>query len=530
MKQNIKHIAKAMFGLMAILFAASSCQKDTVDPNPTVIAPKSVAEIISTDEDFSFLKAALDRANLTSSLGSGSLTVFAPTNAAFKASGFGEKDADVTATIAATDPAVMATFLKTHILNSSVLAKDVPVGINKSLATQGGNAFVSNFNYGTNNGNPATYGIGVNGARVSFADVVATNGVVHKMDAVISPVTGNIMTALQANPDYSLLVQALTKAGLNTSLSGTGPFTVFAPTNTAFTDAGINAAFITATPAATLADILKYHVIIGRVFTTNFVPSSISGSDFEEALVAEARVKETLLELTKNTVLGYSFADNVLRFTDNKARIDGKTNTARTITKNLLTRPNIAATNGVIHAIDKVLTIADKNIVTLLTDNPDKFSILVHAATYANLVSTLSTTNPITVCAPVNDAFISYWKIDPVLKAKVLVGGVLTDVSRNKTKAEIVQEAKDSISSQPQAAIAALLSYHVISNRSFTNWAKGEITMLSGNKANVDGLKINEEEVIIENVKTKVSTAITTNDIGATNGVIHVIDKVLKKL
>jgi uncharacterized surface protein with fasciclin (FAS1) repeats len=509
MKKIRNYILQTAYG-SAFLLSLISCEKDTVDPNPSVQPPKSVAEIITSDRDFSWLEAALDRANLTGTLASGTFTVFAPTNNSFKSSGIDSLG------ILATDPTVLATILRGHILNSSAFSKDIPTGINKSLTTQGATAFSSNFVL-----DGGSYGVGVNGARVSFADIVATNGAVHKMDAVIAPATSTVIATLQANPDFSLLIQALTKAGLNAALGGADPLTIFAPTNDAFAAAGIDVAFITAASAADLADILSYHVISGRIFTTNFAPAAVvSGSQFAGAIPFESNVKETLLPLTKNTVLGYSYSNNVLAFTDNEDRIAGKTKSSKATVKNILTRTNIAATNGVIHAIDKVLSPANKTIVALLSD--PKFSLLIETATRANLVVTLTTTSPLTVFAPTDDAFIAYWKINPVLTDTVLLGGVKTAVSRPKTTPEIKQEAKDSINSKTPAQMAALVQYHAVGSRLFSNTlVDGDLTMLSGEKATIAGATITS--------KNETTAAKITNvDLGATNGIVHIIDRVLK--
>merc|ERR1719182_892577 len=75
-------------------------------------------------------------------------------------------------------------------------------------------------------------------ATVTSADLACANGVIHTIDKVVLPPTLNIVqTALSADPEFTVLVKALTKAKLVTTLSGTGPFTVFAPTNAAFTAA-----------------------------------------------------------------------------------------------------------------------------------------------------------------------------------------------------------------------------------------------------------------------------------------------------
>ena len=67
------------------------------------------------------------------------------------------------------------------------------------------------------------------------ADIAASNGVIHAIDKVLLPPNKNIVeTAIASTLEFSILVEAVTAANLGATLSGTGPFTVFAPTNAAF--------------------------------------------------------------------------------------------------------------------------------------------------------------------------------------------------------------------------------------------------------------------------------------------------------
>jgi uncharacterized surface protein with fasciclin (FAS1) repeats len=177
-------------------------------------------------------------------------------------------------------------------------------------------------------------GVSVNGARVTQADVAASNGVIHVIDQVLVPPAGTLLQVIQAlntanNNQYSLLIAAATRAGaaVITALStATGPYTVFAPNNAAFTAAGFGteAAINAATPAA-LQAVLLNHVVGARVFSTNLVSGSVNaaGGGPLAIVVGSAGV----------TVSGKGNGTNVAN----------------------VTRTNIVATNGVIHLIDRVL-------------------------------------------------------------------------------------------------------------------------------------------------------------------------------
>jgi len=156
-------------------------------------------------------------------------------------------------------------------------------------------------------------------AEVTQADVEASNGVVHVIDKVVLPPT--VVDIAKGSADHTVLVEALVKANLVNTLDGTGPFTVFAPTDQAFTNA-LTALGLTKTQLldkADLADILKYHVLSGKVMSADLQPTQ------NPATVQGAKVT-----ITK----------------------DGSTVKFAEATVN---PADIVASNGVVHVIDKVV-------------------------------------------------------------------------------------------------------------------------------------------------------------------------------
>merc|ERR1712216_1119142 len=165
-------------------------------------------------------------------------------------------------------------------------------------------------------------------AGVSTADISCSNGVIHVIDAVLlppvlllPPVQDIVETAMSAG-NFTVLVEALQTAGLVDALKGAGPFTVFAPTDAAFTDLlgtmGVTKAELLA--RAELADILKYHVLSGSsVMSTDLAPMQ----------------DVTTLEGSKLTVTK-----------------DGSTVKAGSAG---VSTADISCSNGVIHVIDAVL-------------------------------------------------------------------------------------------------------------------------------------------------------------------------------
>jgi uncharacterized surface protein with fasciclin (FAS1) repeats len=140
---------------------------------------------------------------------------------------------------------------------------------------------------------------------------------------------GTIVDVAAANPDFSTLVAAVKAAGLAETLSGTGPFTVFAPTNEAFAKlpAGLVDKLLLPANKDVLAKILTYHVVASKVMA----------ADVKDGKVATVEGSE----ITLNTMNGV---------TVNDAKV---------------TAADVAASNGVIHVIDTVLVPADVDVSKL---------------------------------------------------------------------------------------------------------------------------------------------------------------------
>jgi transforming growth factor-beta-induced protein len=293
-----------------------------------------IVEIAASNDTFSTLVAAVQAAGLVEALqGEGPFTVFAPTNAAFDALPAGTIDALLG------DPSGDLTqILLYHVVSGAVMAADVSDGL--EAETLQGDVVVFTVNED---------GVMINNANVILTDIVATNGIIHVIDAVLLPtaeegaaeadeamaeeveegaaeadeavaeVTDIVDTAVAAG-SFTTLVAAVEAAGLVDALKGEGPFTVFAPTDAAFAalPAGTIDALL-ADPSGDLTQILLYHVVSGAVMA----------ADVSNGLEAE-------------TLQGQSLSFS----------IDGSSvmvNNANIIVT------DIEASNGVIHVIDVVL-------------------------------------------------------------------------------------------------------------------------------------------------------------------------------
>ena len=305
--------------MFAIGFTAISCSSNEDEP----VMSQTAYAIASRDANLSSLKAAIDKAGLAQTLdGTGTYTIFAPSNAAFatflQANGF--------ASLNDVPVAALKEILLNHVLASKVTSSEITTGYVSTLA-KGGASATRNLSMFINK---TSSGVKINGvANVTTADIMATNGVIHKTDAVIGLPT--VVTHALANPNFTTLVAALTRSDMPNFvgiLGGTAgsPFTVFAPTNGAFgsllTELGLSG--LGDIPQATLESVLKYHVVAGaNVASTdlvnNMTVTTFQGGTFTITTTGGAKIKD-----------GQGRTTNII-LTD------------------------VQCSNGIVHAIDKVL-------------------------------------------------------------------------------------------------------------------------------------------------------------------------------
>ncbi len=321
----MKTIATAL--LLTSLFA---CTDDDDPPTPPPATERSIVETAQATPDLATLVAAVefasDNGDLVDLLSNpGTLTVFAPTNAAFDALAVeltGSATAKGADLLTAQNKPLVRAVLQYHVLTTEVGASAIPFGM--PITTAEGSIFK------IESGSPPTIFDGRNRqAKITATDIDATNGVVHVIDRVILPADKNIVEVAQAAAagtpaELSILVEAVVAADLAGTLSGPGPFTVFAPTDAAFaallTELGVTKPQLLANTAL-LTQVLTYHVVSGRV------------------LKAQVPVGTPV-----TTVQGATFTVGAnLAITDGRSRTSGIVGT------------DVFATNGVIHVIDKVI-------------------------------------------------------------------------------------------------------------------------------------------------------------------------------
>ncbi len=289
-------------------------------------------------------------------------------------------------------------------------------------------------------------------------------------DVPTPPKTNTITDVVVAGASFSVLEEAVVKANLATTLSGTGPFTVFAPDNAAFASAGITSATVASLSATQLSDLLLYHTIGSKILAAN-VPAG------PNAKVVTAGGDSVFV--TKNAA--GVFVNGI------------KVATA-----------DVAADNGVIHVLSKALNKPSGNIVATAQAAGSGLDSLVKAIVRANnasggdptLINTLSTAT-ITVFAPTNAAFTQ----------------LLTALGTNN------------IDNIPVATLLAVLRYHVVGGRAFSSdLANGPLAMLAGGNTTIS---LTAGATIRGNGNGGTASNIVATNIMARNGVVHVIDRVL---
>ena len=495
-----------VYTLIACLLVSSlpfSVTADATDDIPTNAAGTGIHDS---------LVAALTQADLVTTLqGTGPFTVFAPTDQAFADAGI-----DLTTFDTDEENATLVDILTYHVVSGKVMSTDLTDGMEASALNQDTLTF-----------SVSSSEVKVNDAVVTLADVESSNGVIHVIDKVLmppaDPVYVDIPATAQSTGVHTALVAALSQANLVATLQGEGPFTVFAPTDQAFTDAGIDlSTFDTPEENATLADILLYHVYAGAVpasaVTDGLAVTMVNGDKATFAVgtdgsvsVGDATVTGADVQTSNGIIhvidkvlmppagdICYNMVSHTIvpgatnLICNSYMYVENYTMGGQTIT---------GCYNTVTHAVSDVsAAICGAYMWTpavnlaMTAGATTIHTSLVAALTAADLVTTLSGDTEYTVFAPSDDAFAA--------------AGI--DLDSFDTPEEI-------------AVLTDILLYHVVAGTTMsTDLAEGMTTVSA---ANSDDLTIHVADGAVM-VGTAMAN-VTLADVPASNGVIHVIDQVL---
>jgi len=489
--------------LTSLIFSCKQNDDDAVaDDNSDNNSSETLSNITTLTQSVNILSDLVDalelsQAGLLDDLASetGNFTVFAPSNDAFDAlfdqlEGFSDlDDFDEEAELT-----LLSDILRYHIVpDASLFSSDLSEGVNlttlqgESLTVRiDGSIFIAD----------ATEEL----AEIVGADNEASNGVVHiiskillpqsVLDALLPPLP-SIFEWVSADDSLSLLEEAILAAGLEGDLGNDEIFTLFAPTNEAFTGLfealgdGFNSFsdFDNPVEIAILRSILNYHLVSGQMNAAALTPGEVS-------TLANGETIE-IIASGDTFVIGDA--------TDSDA--------------NLLSTDNFA-NNGVVHTIDKILIpqeIADlldsmnpdtQTIAELVTET-EGLEFIEEALVLTGLLETLDGNGPFTVFAPSNES---------LTNLLALFGGTFTGIEDFDNPIEI-------------ALLRAVLQYHIlpIEVRS-SDLELGEVnTLLNGNSIEV----IPGSAGPVLRDATGFNANFVLNDIEASNGVIHIVDRIL---
>ncbi len=540
------------------------------------LSAQTVYQIVQQSADHTILETAIDAAELDDDLsGAGPFTLFAPTDAAFNALPAGTLD-----DLLMNPTGALANILLYHTVGANIASNTLATGV-QATTVNGAKVLVV-----IDDGD-----VYINQAKVTMADLPADNGVVHVIDAVITPPT-SAFDVINNSPIHSTLASLLESAELDDDVAGTGPFTIFAPVDEAFEDFDQDELNSITNVDGLLPRTLLTHVVSGVTLSTDLSngleinPLSgyeftveIDGSDVflglgqAEVIVANIEVPNGVIHIidfplfpfessvaevienddslsTLNTALGAAGLVSALQDEDSEFTVFAPNNAAfaaldpddlaalladpmgdlsdilkyhvvptALLSGNLkdgdvletLQGQELSITiendgpyvngikiididylgvNGAVHIIEGILLPADETtVVDIIVESPDH-NTLETAVIAAGLVQTLSGDGPFTVFAPTDEAF-----------------------------AALGAELIDELLADPMGQLTTILTYHVTSGAVLsTDLTNGMVEMLS-----TESIDVNIDNGVVINGNAMVTTANLT----AGNGVVHVIDAVL---
>ena len=324
---------------------------------------------------------------------------------------FAKVDDETLAALAADPSGLLTQVLLYHVVPGIVLAEDLTGG-DTATTSQGSTVTV------TMDGGM----VGINGAGVETTNILASNGVIHVIDAVLIPPNlgpsepstpdqggaQSIVEIAAGNDMFTTLVTALGAAGLVEALQGEGPFTVLAPTNEGMLLADL---YVAKPKEVLFLDAFWLSRNLFSPYISNFTFSAFNGVDV-------SRLLEDQWSAHLQAILLYHVVSGKIMSTDLGLNLSAPTLEGSFVTVTSFPDPvkiddatvlqaDIEASNGVIHVVDEVLLppSATNDIVDISVAD-DTFSTLVDLVSLANLVETLQGDGPFTIFAPTNEGML----------------------------------------------------------------------------------------------------------------------------
>jgi len=439
---------------------------------PEDLVSNTIVDILGDYPAFSTLVGLLETFNLTEAVRvADDVTLVAPTNDAFE-----EVESILARLVGVNGTAKIINILKYHVLTSIVYSDDLVDGqqIETLFPTDDVNVVVNENSWFLWTWRKISF----SGATVFGTEIQATNGIIHAVRSVMIPPSIVIPSTLAdvANGNgLSTLVQWVQDADLEETIRDSGPFTVFAPTNAAFKEIE---SFTSNLSQEQKTQILKYHIVSGAVVST-----SLSDGAVVETLLPQNSIT---VHIDEGTCFFWWCSGSTIFINESEVII-----------------ADVEASNGVIHLIDKVLippSIEIPNTIVDVASENENLSQLVSLLVVAGLDDVLRDNGPYTVFAPTDAAFTA---------------------------------DSDRFTGLSNDELATILRKHVVSGKSFEDDLSDNQILQTLSQGSTVTVNINQgtcyffgwfctpQETFID------TSEVITADLEASNGVIHVIDKVL---
>lgn len=328
--QYQKYLIISVLALFASI--VTSCSKD--DKILSDYDNNKINLVIADNFNLSSFSAVLDRSMVGKSLqeGAGPYTVLAPSDAAFVTAGYPGRVSILTA-----NPTNITRIANYHTLDGKYELNRLPFLFNQELRSRGGKMYATHWIKGQDTI------LTLNGARVVARNIPSSNGIIQVLNRVLTPyLHDQLGDAIQAEADITLFAQALQSSGLEAEINGTGPYTVFAPNNSAMQSMGYSTvAQIKATDAEVLKRLVNYHILKDRRFVFDYILSTGPSNKSRQSMLDGNAIEITL---TPDPNAPGSFNGITLKGIGNTSGIS-------------TTKQDILTGNGVLHIINGVLRI-----------------------------------------------------------------------------------------------------------------------------------------------------------------------------
>ncbi|WP_200974997.1 fasciclin domain-containing protein [Echinicola sp. 20G] len=357
-RQNYGDSFKSLFFLFLVIALISSCGTDELTPDYKGL---TVQGFIQQDPNFSILAEIFEQTGIGDTLnGYGTFTLIAPTNKAFEEAGITSAS-----DLSSED---LDSLINYHLASGKLNSEDL-IGEVKETFLQGYYWLI----------NKEENEIIVNGdVSLLVKDIEVSNGMVHGIGSVLEASKLNVVSMAQSQ-GYTLFVKGLLQTGLDKVLTETGPFTLFIPTDAAFA-AYFEANGITEEEwlsASRLDAFMEYCIVEGSLESDELVSDALISYGGDSLFVSK---KEEEIWLNGNA---------------------------------LITRKDIQGGNGIIHEQDKVITVPERSLATIVSEGSQNqgYEEFKAALIYAGLLSELEQQEgPLTVFVPNNLAFYAWYE------------------------------------------------------------------------------------------------------------------------